>query len=136
MTGVANAKLAQIANDISSLTLLETAELNKILEEKLGVSAQPAFPAGFAMPVAGGSADDGASAAEAKSEFDVILSSVGDSKISIIKVIRELTGGELADVRKIVDAGAGAVVAAKLPKEKADEYKSKLEAAGASVELK
>ncbi|HEY9712911.1 MAG TPA: 50S ribosomal protein L7/L12 [Chroococcales cyanobacterium] len=114
---------------IGSLTLLEAADLKKKMEEKFGVTA--AAPVAFAA--AGPAA--GAAAAEEKTEFDVILASVGDKKIEVLKIVRELTGLGLKEAKDLVDA-APKPVKEKIKKEEADQFKQKLEAAGAKVEIK
>lgn len=123
------ADLAQIAEDLSSLTVLEAADLAKMLEEKWGVSASAAV-AVAAAPAAGG----GAEAAEEKTEFTVILKSAGDKKINVIKEVRAITGLGLKEAKELVEAG-GKAVKEDVPKEEAEEIKKKLEEAGAGVEL-
>ncbi len=115
---------------IGSLTLLEAADLKKKMEEKFGVTA--AAPMAFAAaPGAGG----GAAAVEEKTEFDVILASVGEKKIEVLKVVREVTGLGLKEAKDLVDS-APKPVKEKVKKEEADQMKTKLEAAGAKVEIK
>ncbi|MFP3944832.1 MAG: 50S ribosomal protein L7/L12 [Alphaproteobacteria bacterium] len=124
------ANLEQIVEDLSSLTVLEAAELSKMLEEKWGVSA--------AAPVAAVAAPGAAAEAEAeeeKTEFTVVLASAGDKKINVIKEVRGITGLGLKEAKELVE-GAPKEVKADVPKEEAEELKKKLEAAGASVELK
>lgn len=125
------ADLQKLVDDLSTLTVLEAAELTKLLEEKWGVSAAamaaPAAAAGGA-PAAGG-------AAEEKSEFDVILAAAGDKKIDVIKAVREITGLGLKEAKDLVD-GAPKPLKEGAPKEEAEELKKKLEDAGAKVELK
>lgn len=123
------ANLEQIADDLSNLTVLEAAELSKMLEEKWGVSAA----APVAVAAAGG-ADAGA-AAEEKSEFDVILTGAGDKKINVIKEVRAITGLGLKEAKDLVE-GAPQPVKEGVAKDEADELKTKLEEAGASVEVK
>lgn len=118
----------QIIEAIESMTVLELSELVKALEEKFGVSAA-APVAVAAAPVAAGEA-----AAE-KTEFDVILTAAGASKINVIKVVREVTGLGLKEAKEIVD-GAPKAVKEKVSKADADALKAKLEEAGASVEVK
>jgi large subunit ribosomal protein L7/L12 len=126
------ANLDSLVNDISGLTLLETSELVKLLETKLGVSA--AAPVAAAAPAAGGAA--GAPAAEAKTTFDVILKEVGANKIGVIKEVRAAVAGlGLAEAKALVE-GAPKTVREGVTKEEADEIKKKLEAAGAKVEVK
>ncbi|MDR3612528.1 MAG: 50S ribosomal protein L7/L12 [Candidatus Obscuribacterales bacterium] len=115
---------------IGSLTLLEAADLKKKMEEKFGVTA--AAPVSFAAAGAGGGA---AAAVEEKTEFDVILTSVGDKKIEVLKVVREVTGLGLKEAKDLVDA-APKPVKEKIKKEEAEQMKTKLEAAGAKVEIK
>ena len=115
---------------IGSLTLLEAADLKKKMEEKFGVTA--AAPMAFAAPGAGGG---GAAAVEEKTEFDVILTSVGDKKIEVLKVVREVTGLGLKEAKDLVDA-APKPIKEKVKKEEAEQMKTKIEAAGAKVEIK
>jgi large subunit ribosomal protein L7/L12 len=127
------ANLESLVNDISGLTLLETSELVKLLEAKLGVSAA-APVAAAAAPAAGAAA--GAPAAEAKTAFDVILKEAGANKISVIKEVRAaVTGLGLAEAKALVE-GAPKTVREGVTKEEAEEIKKKLEAAGAKVEIK
>src|SRR6201991_4277506 len=122
------ANLDQIVEDLSKLTVLEAAELSKLLEEKWGVSA--------AAPVAAAAAAAPAAAAvEQKDEFNVVLLAAGDKKINVIKVVRELTGLGLKEAKDLVEAAPKAVKEA-VPKADADKMKAKLEAEGAKVELK
>jgi large subunit ribosomal protein L7/L12 len=123
------ANLEQIADDLSNLTVLEAAELSKMLEEKWGVSA--AAPVTVA---ASGGADAGGSA-EDKTEFDVILTGAGDKKINVIKEVRAITGLGLKEAKDLVE-GAPQPVKEGVAKDEADELKTKLEEAGASVEVK
>jgi len=115
---------------IESMTVLEMSELVSALEDKFGVSAA-APVAVAAAPAAGGAADT----AEEKAEFDVILTAAGDKKIQAIKAVREITGLGLKDAKDLVD-GAPKPVKEGAAKEEAEEIKSKLEEAGATVELK
>ena len=124
------ANLEQIADDLSNLTVLEAAELSKMLEEKWGVSAA----APVAVAAAGG-ADAGGAAAEDKDDFDVILAGAGDKKINVIKEVRAITGLGLKEAKDLVE-GAPQPVKEGVGKEEADEIKSKLEEAGATVEVK
>ncbi|HCH56062.1 MAG TPA: 50S ribosomal protein L7/L12 [Rhodospirillaceae bacterium] len=124
------ANLEQIADDLSNLTVLEAAELSKMLEEKWGVSAA----APVAVAAAGG-ADAGGAAAEDKDDFDVILAGAGDKKINVIKEVRAITGLGLKEAKDLVE-GAPQPVKEGVGKEEADEIKGKLEEAGASVEVK
>ena len=124
------ANLEQIADDLSNLTVLEAAELSKMLEEKWGVSAA----APVAVAAAGG-ADAGAAAAEEKDEFDVILTGAGDKKINVIKEVRAITGLGLKEAKDLVE-GAPQPVKEGVSKDEAAALKTKLEEAGASVEVK
>jgi large subunit ribosomal protein L7/L12 len=123
------ADLEKIADDLSALTVMEAAELSKLLEEKWGVSA--AAPVAVAA-AAGGAGEAGA---EAKDDFDVILAAVGDKKINVIKEVRAITGLGLKEAKDLVDSAPKAVKEA-APKDEAEEIKKKLEEAGATVELK
>ena len=125
------ADLEKIVDDLSALTVLEAAELSKLLEEKWGVSAS-AVAAVAAAPGAGGG---DAAAAEEKDEFDVILQSAGDKKINVIKEVRGITGLGLKEAKDLVDNAPKPIKEA-AAKAEAEEIKSKLEAAGATVELK
>ena len=125
------ADIQKIAEDLSSLTVLEAAELSKLLEEKWGVSAAAA-PVAVAA-VSGG--DAGGSAEEEKDEFDVILASPGGSKINVIKEVRTITGLGLKEAKDLVE-GAPKPVKEGVAKAEAEELKAKLEEAGATVELK
>jgi len=115
---------------IESMTVLEMSELVSALEDKFGVSAA-APVAVAAAPAAGGAAE----AAEEKTEFDVVLTAVGDKKIQVIKAVREITGLGLKDAKDLVD-GAPKPVKESAAKEEAEEIKAKLEEAGATAELK
>ncbi|MFK7793239.1 MAG: 50S ribosomal protein L7/L12 [Devosiaceae bacterium] len=123
------ANLEQLVDDLSNLTVLEAAELSKMLEEKWGVSAA----APVAVAAAGGGA--GAEAAEEKDEFDVVLTSAGDKKINVIKEVRAITGLGLKEAKDLVE-GAPKPVKEGVAKAEAEELKKKLEEAGASVDLK
>ena len=122
------ADLEKIADELSNLTVLEAAELAKLLEEKWGVSA--AAPVAAAAPAGGGEA-----AAEVKDSFSVVLASAGDQKINVIKEVRALTGLGLKEAKDLVE-GAPKEVKADVPTAEANEIKAKLEAVGATVELK
>ena len=124
------ADLKKLAEDIVGLTLLEAQELKTILKEEYGI--EPAA-AGGAVMVAGPA--DGAASAEEQSEFSVILVAAGASKINVIKEVRAITGLGLKEAKDLVDAG-GKAVKEGVDKAEADEIKSKLEAAGAEVEVK
>lgn len=121
------ADLAKLVEELSALTVMEAADLSKMLEEKWGVSAAAAV----AAPAAGGAA----AAAEEKTEFDVILVEAGANKINVIKEIRAITSLGLKEAKDLVD-GAPKTVKEAAPKAEAEEIKAKLEAAGAKVELK
>jgi len=125
------ADLQKIVDELSSLTVLEAAELAKLLEEKWGVSAAAAV-AVAAAPGAGGGA---AAAAEEKTEFNVILASAGDKKIEVIKEVRAITGLGLKEAKDLVE-GAPKPVKEGVSKEDAAKFKAQLEKAGAKVELK
>ena len=122
-------KITQVIDQISEMTLLEVSELVKAMEEKFGVSA--AAPVAVAAAPAAGAAE----AQEEKSEFDVILSSAGEKKINVIKVVREITKLGLKEAKDLVD-GAPKPVVEKVSKEEAESVKKKLEDVGASVEVK
>jgi large subunit ribosomal protein L7/L12 len=122
------ADLAKIVDELSALTVLEAAELSKMLEEKWGVSAA----APVAVAAAGGAP---AAAAEEKTAFDVILATAGAQKINVIKVVRELTGLGLKEAKDLVE-GAPKPVKTGVSKEDAESMKKKLTEAGATVEVK
>ena len=124
------AELAKIVEDLSALTVLEAAELSKMLEEKWGVSA--AAPVAVAA-AAGGAAP--AEAAEEKTEFDVVLVDAGAQKINVIKEVRGITGLGLKEAKDLVE-GAPKAVKEGIAKDEAEKIKATLEAAGAKVELK
>ncbi len=124
------ANLEKLVDDLSSLTVLEAAELSKLLEDKWGVSAA----APVAVAAAGGTAAGG-EAVEEKTDFDVILAAVGDKKINVIKEVRAITGLGLKEAKDLVE-GAPKVVKEGAPKDEAEELKKKLEEVGATVELK
>ncbi len=121
------ADLAKLVDELSALTVMEAADLSKMLEEKWGVSAAAAVAV-----AAGGAAG---AAEEEKTEFDVILEAAGDNKINVIKEIRAITNLGLKEAKDLVD-GAPKTVKEGAPKEEAEEIKKKLEAAGAKVTLK
>ena len=123
------ANLEKLVEELSTLTVLEAAQLSKLLEEKWGVSA--------AAPVAVAAAAGAAAAApaEVKDEFTVMLSAVGDKKINVIKAVREITGLGLKEAKDLVEAAPKAVKEG-VPKADAEKLKAKLEAEGAKVELK
>jgi len=130
------ADIQAIANDLSGLTVMQVAELVKMLEEKWGVSAAAAAPvmmAGGGAPAAGGAG--AAAAAEEKTEFAVHLTAAGDKKINVIKVVREVTSLGLKEAKDLVD-GAPKVVKEGVTKEEAASIKKKFEEVGATVEVK
>jgi len=123
------ANLEKLVEELSTLTVLEAAQLSKLLEEKWGVSA--------AAPVAAAAAPGAAAAApaEVKDEFTVVLAAAGDKKINVIKAVREITGLGLKEAKDLVE-GAPKPVKEAVPKADAEKLKAKLEAEGAKVELK
>ncbi len=121
-----------IISEIEKLSVLELAELVNALEEKFGVTAQAAV---VAAPAAGGAAQEAAAAEEEQTEFDVVLSTPGDKKIQVIKVVRSLTSLGLKEAKALVD-GAPNAVREGVSKEEAEQVKSELEEAGAVVEIK
>ena len=123
------ADLNKLMDDLSELTVLEASELSKMLEEKWGVSA--AAPVAVAAAAGG----DAGGAAEEKTDFDVILTSFGDKKINVIKEVRTITGLGLKEAKDLVE-GAPKALKEGVAKAEAEEIKTKLEEAGASVELK
>ncbi len=125
------ADLSKIVDELSQLTVLEAAELSKLLEEKWGVSA--AAP----VAIAAGAGAPGAAAApvEEKTEFNVILAEIGAQKINVIKEVRAITGLGLKEAKDLVEAAPKAVKEG-VPKEEADKIKAQLEKAGAKIELK
>ena len=126
------ADISKLAEDLSALTVLEAAELAKLLEEQWGVSAAAA-PVAVAAVAGGG--DAGGAAAEEKTEFDVILAAIGDNKINVIKAVRTLTGLGLKEAKDLVE-GAPKPVKEGASKDDAEAAKATLEEAGATVELK
>ena len=126
---MATEKTMQILEEIKGLTILELADLVKALEEEFGVSAAPVAVAGAVA------ADAGAAAAEEKTEFDVVLASAGDSKLGVIKVVRELTGLGLKEAKDLVE-GAPKTLKEGVSKDEAEKIKESLVAAGATVEIK
>ncbi len=123
------ADLEKIAEDLSSLTVLEAADLTKLLEDKWGVSAS----APVAVAAAGNT--EAAPSAEAKTEFNVMLTAIGEKKINVIKEVRAVTGLGLKEAKDLVEA-APSMVKEGVPEAEANEIKGKLEEAGASVEVK
>lgn len=126
---MASEKVTQLLEDIKNLTVLELSDLVKAIEEEFDVTAQAAVAAAPAAAAGAGEA-----AAAEKSEFDVILKSAGSAKINVIKVVKDAAGLGLKEAKALVD-GAPATVAEKLSKDDAEALKSKLEEAGAEVEL-
>jgi len=124
------ANLEKIVDDLSALTVMEAAELSNLLEEKWGVSAV----APVAVAAAGG-ADAGGAEAEEKDTFDVILASIGEKKINVIKEVRAVTSLGLKEAKDLVEA-APKVIKEGVNKDEAEEVKKKLEEAGATIELK
>lgn len=125
---MASEKITAILDEIKALTILEVAELVKALEEEFGVSAAP-----VAVAAAGGAA--AAPAAEEKTEFDVVLTSFGDSKLGVIKAVREVTGLGLKEAKELVEA-VPKTLKEGVSKEDAEKIKADLTAAGATVEIK
>jgi large subunit ribosomal protein L7/L12 len=121
------ANIEKIAEELSSLTVIEAADLSKLLEEKWGVSA--------AAPAAAMAAPAAVAAEEEKTEFDVVLASAGDQKINVIKVVRAITSLGLKEAKDLVD-GAPSTVKQAVSKADADKMKAELEEAGAKVEIK
>ncbi len=126
-------KFDKIVQEIEKMSVLDLSELVKILEEKFGVSAQAPVAAVSAQPVAGGEEE-----AEAKSSFNVELQAIGDKKIEVIKVVRDLMEKGLKEAKDLVDAAVSApqMIKEEVGKEEAEEMKKKFEEAGAKVELK
>jgi large subunit ribosomal protein L7/L12 len=127
------ANVEQIAEELDKLTLLEAAQLSKMLQEKWGVSA--AAPVAMAAMPGAGAAGGGAAATEEKTEFDVMLMAAGEKKIQVIKVVRELTGLGLKEAKDLVD-GAPKAVKEKVTKAESEDMKKKLEEQGANVQIK
>ena len=127
------AKFKSLVEEIEKMSVLDLSELVKVLEKKFGVSA--AAPVAMAAPA---SAESSGEATEEKSEFNIVLKGVGDKKIEVIKVVRDITGKGLKEAKDMVDAASSAPQTVKegAKKEEAEELKKKFEAAGASVELK
>ena len=125
-------KFKPLVEQIEKMSVLELSELVKVLEEKFGVSAAAPMMMAAGAPAAGGEAGE---VVEEKSEFDIELVAAGDSKINVIKAVREITGQGLKDAKDLVDA-APKVIKEKATKAEADEIKKKLEDAGATVNLK
>ncbi len=127
---MASEKVVQLIEDVKALTVLELSELVKALEEEFGVSAAAPVAAAAGAAPAGEAAE-----AEEQTEFDVILSAVGDQKIKVIKVVREITGLGLKEAKAVVDEAPKAIKEA-ATKEEADEIKAKIEEVGGSIEVK
>ena len=125
------ADLEKIVDELSALTVLEAAELSKMLEEKWGVSAAAPVAVAAAAPGAGAAAE----VAEEKDEFEVVLAAAGDKKINVIKEVRTITGLGLKEAKDLVE-GAPKTVKEGVKKDEAEAIKKKLEEAGATVELK
>lgn len=123
------ANLEKIVDDLSGLTVIEAAELSKLLEDKWGVSAAAPVAMAAAAPAAGGEA------AEEQTEFDVILASFGEKKINVIKEVRALTGLGLKEAKDLVESAPKAIKEG-VSKDEAAEVKTKLEEAGATIEIK
>lgn len=123
----------KLVDELSNLTVLEAADLSKMLEEKWGVSAAAPAPVAIAMPAGGG--DAGAAVAEEKTEFDVILAAIGEKKINVIKEVRAITGLGLKEAKDLVESAPKAIKEG-ATKAEAEELKKKLEEVGATVELK
>ena len=124
---MANEKSTQIIEQIKALTILELADLVKAIEEEFGVSAAPVAVAGAAAPAA--------AAVEEKTEFDVVLTSFGDSKLGVIKAVREVTGLGLKEAKELVE-GCPKTLKEGVSKEDAEKIKEQLTAAGATVTIK
>lgn len=127
------ADLEKIAEELSNLTVIEAAELAKMLEDKWGVSAAAAAPVAMAMPGAAGAG--AGEAAEEQTEFDVILAAAGDKKINVIKEVRAITGLGLKEAKDLVE-GAPKPVKEGVDKDEANKIKEQLEGVGAKVEVK
>ena len=125
------ADIEKIADELSALTVIEAAELSTLLEEKWGVSAAAPVAVAAALP----GSDGGEAAAADKDAFEVVLASVGDKKINVIKEVRAITGLGLKEAKDMVEA-APSTVKEDATKEESDEIKAKLEEAGATVEIK
>ena len=123
-------KIAEVVEAIEKLTVLEAADLVKALEDKFGVSAAPQA---MAMPMAAGGGE--AAAEEEKTEFDVVLTTSGDKKIQVIKVVRQITGLGLKEAKELVDSAPKAIKEG-ATKDEAEDIKAKIEEAGGQVDLK
>ncbi|GMQ82367.1 MAG: 50S ribosomal protein L7/L12 [Rhodothermia bacterium] len=124
------ADIKKIAEQLVDLSIKDASDLATLLEEEYGIK-----PAAAAVAIAGPAGGDGAAAAEEQTEFDVILTSIGDKKINVIKEVRAITGLGLKEAKEVVD-GAPSTVKEGVSKDEADQIKTKLEEAGAGVELK
>lgn len=124
------ADIKEIAETLVNLTIKDASELATLLEEEYGIK-----PAATAVAVAGPAGGDGAGAEEEQTEFNVILTAIGDKKINVIKEVRGLTGLGLKEAKELVDAAPSTIKEA-VSKDEADQIKAKLEEAGATVELK
>ena len=124
------ADIKKIAEQLVDLSIKDASELATLLEEKYGIK-----PAAAAVAMAGPGGGNGAAAAEEQTEFDVILTSIGEKKINVIKEVRAITGLGLKEAKEVVD-GAPSTVKEAVSKDEADQIKTKLEEAGAGVELK
>ena len=128
---MAEAKITKLVDEIGNLTVIELSELVKAIEEKFGVEAAAPMMMAGAMPAAG----EAAAAAEEQTEFDVVLASIGEKKIQVIKVVRELTGLGLKEAKDLVE-GAPNKVLEGIDKNAAEDAKKKIEEQGATVEIK
>jgi large subunit ribosomal protein L7/L12 len=128
---MAKLSIDELLEAIGGLTLVEAADLVKAMEEKFGISAAAPVAVAAGAPAAGGGDAGGAE----QTEFDVILTAVGDQKVAVIKEVRAITGLGLKEAKELVEAG-GKPVKEKASKEEAEEIKGKLEAAGATIEIK
>ena len=129
-------KFKKLVEEIEKMSVLDLAELVKVLEKKFGVSPTPIF--GMGTPVAPVGASSAATETEEKSIFNVVLAGIGDKKIEVIKVVRDITGKGLKEAKDLVDAVATGpqMIKENAKKEEAEDLKKKIEAAGAKVELK
>ena len=130
---MANAAIDEIVEKIAGLSAMDLADLSKAIQDKFGVEA--AAPVAVAAGAIAGGAAAGAAEAEEQTEFDVVLASVGDKKIQVIKVVREVTSLGLKEAKELVD-GAPAKVKEAIPKDEAESVKAKLEDVGATIEIK
>lgn len=129
------ADLEKLAEELSNLTVLEAADLAKMLEDKWGVTAAAPMAMGAMPMMPGAGGGEAAPVEEEKTEFDVVLASAGDKKINVIKEVRAITGLGLKEAKELVESAPKAVKEA-VPKAEAEELKKKLEDAGAKVEVK